>query len=1356
MPEMAVPEPALSPAWPWLPRLVKLAAAVVVLSWAVMVIAWLTLHWLILPHIDYWRPALQRHASEAIGRKLSIGAVRVQPGGWLPTLDLRDVRLFDAQQREALLLQQVQIAVSLRSLLAARLRFEQVLIEGARVEVKRDAAGHWNVAGIDLHGSPEEAGESGVREWLFEQPELILRQGTLTWRDELAGKSPLEMQQIELVLRNRGRRHALLLEATPPSALGQRFSLRARFTRPLLSEAAQMRRWSGTAYAELPLIELRRLREHFELPFELSDGAGALRAWVEVAAGVPNRATLDIALRDVSMRLAPTLRALAFDRVQGRLDTTRDATGVRLGTQGLAFQTAEGVDWPASRIDLAWQQAQDLGSLQPSRAPVKGGAFSADRLDLGVLAHAAMGLPLGAALRTGLQQLAPRGIIEELKGDWQGPLDAPDRYQLSAQVNGLALQAAPAQGGGPAALGRPGLRNASLRVDASERGGSGRLKLERGALVLPGVFDEPELALQRLDAQLAWRVTPRPGGMPQLEIKVAQASFANADLKGEATATWHTGAETASRLPGHLDLNGRLQQVRAESVARYLPLVLPEGVRDYVRRGVRGGSVSSANFRVRGALRDFPFRHSQQGEFGVQLRVQDLVYAFQPGSAWPVLEQVNGELAFERQALRLNGLQGRLWGYQLRDVKGGIADLAAADAMLTLEGQGAGPAAALLRLVREAPLHADLGPSLESISASTDTTLTLALGIALAGPAQTTVRGGLQLGGGELQLHPGLPPLRNVRGSIDFTRDSFVLRNASARLLDGEVAFDGGLAAGGALRIGARGSTNVDALRALPQWADAASLLRGQAAWRAAWVHAQGKREFTLSSELVGLQIDLPTPADKPAAAAWPLRLSHVTQPGGVLDDLSLDLGEVFKLRLQRDLSGAQPRVVKGSMAVLDTLPPPSPRLSASLRLGRVDLDAWQAVLDRFGAQGGGGAGHGYLPRDVKLRAEALRVQGHSLTDVSATLRHERPAQSSVWHAAVSSDQLLGEVEYRAAADDAHGGKLKARLQRLSLPRSDMASVEQALSQPPTEVPALDIVIDDFELRGHKLGRLQVDAVNRPQAGRVGPRGPVEWQLDKLSLDNAAARLDASGRWSATGTRRMALEFKLALADSGALIERLGRGDALRGGEGQLQGRLSWEGSPLALDLATLDGEFDLAVEHGRFVRAEPGAARLLGVLSLQSLSRRLNNLDFRDLFEAGFAFDRVEGKVRVAQGVARTDELSMSSVQATVLMQGSTDLLHETQDMQVMVIPNFDASGAALATMAINPAIGLGALVAQWALREPLRAAGTRVFHVTGSWAEPKVAPVERALGAPLPVIETLASPPPSAASATEASARP
>jgi uncharacterized protein (TIGR02099 family) len=1348
---------ALPPRWRWLRRLAGVAMGLVLLLWTVFLIAWLALHWVILPHIDEWRPTIERHASDAIGLKLSIGEIRVQSSGWVPALELRDLRLFDRAGREALSLAHVHTALAPQSLLAMRFRFDQVLIEGARLEVRRDAAGRWFVAGLDWEGSPGAEQDTRARDWFFQQHEFIVRNGVLRWVDEQSGAPPLELTELDLVLRNGLRRHALRLDATPPTAWGRRFSLRGRFDQPLLAPAGELRRWSGTLYADLPLADVAELRRHLSLPFELGEGDGALRAWVEIAQGAPRKVTLDFALRAVSLQLTPALERLDFAQVRGRLDAERDADGVTLRARDLAFLTGDGLNWPSGGLHVAWRQKQDLRDPRPSAAPVTGGEISADRLDLDVLARTAARLPLGDAWRAALAEIAPRGLVESLKASWGGPPQAPDRYQVNARLSGVTLQSAALAPGQPSAsTRRPGVRNAQVQFTANERGGEARVSITPGALVLPGVWEQPEMALDEFDAALAWRVTPAASQAPMVEVRLKHARFANADMQGEFDATWTTGAgqgvARGGRFPGRVDFTGKLQRGRAESVARYLPLGIASAARDYVRRSIQGGHIASANFKVNGDLWDFPFHSSRDGEFRITAQVQDLRYAFLPSrpggadgpawdSPWPGFDRVSGELEFDRLAMNFRGAQGRLWGYELREVEGGIQDLSAARPVLALQGLGRGPAADLLRFVRLAPPGQHVGPAFEAISVNGPSELKLAISMPLAQPAQTSVRGSLQLPGNDLRLHPELPPLLGARGTIDFTSQGLVLRAASARVFGGEASFEGSAGVDGTLRFAGQGVATAEALRATAQpaaLARVASSMRGQATWRASFGLLEGRSEIMLSSDLVGMQIDLPAPLAKAAGVAWPMRLQVTPVAAAAAgadprDNLLFELGDVLKARYQRDVSGIEPLVIRGSLAVLDTLPAPTdPGVRANLNLGRLDVDAWKAVVDRLGVADDAGAS-GYLPQALDLRADELRAGPRYLSNVAAAVQSQGPRGDTSWLADVKADQLAGRLEYRPPAGPAQAGRVKARLERLSLPQSDVATVEDLLAQPPASVPALDIVVEDFELRGRKLGRLEVTAVNRLLPGRAGQR---EWQLDRLNVDSPEAQLNASGRWSAGGARRMALDFTLRLADSGALIERLGAGHALRGGKGQLQGQLSWAGSPLALDYPSLDGKLRLDVDAGQFMHAEPGGARLLGVLSLQALPRRLL-LDFRDVFQEGFAFDSVAGDVSVAHGVADTRNLVMRGVQATVLMQGSADLLRETQDLRVLIVPNFDASGAALATMAINPAIGLGALFAQWVLREPLIAAGTREFHVTGPWAEPNVQPIERSAGSPLPSID-------------------
>jgi uncharacterized protein YhdP len=174
-------------------------------------------------------------------------------------------------------------------------------------------------------------------------------------------------------------------------------------------------------------------------------------------------------------------------------------------------------------------------------------------------------------------------------------------------------------------------------------------------------------------------------------------------------------------------------------------------------------------------------------------------------------------------------------------------------------------------------------------------------------------------------------------------------------------------------------------------------------------------------------------------------------------------------------------------------------------------------------------------------------------------------------------------------------------------------------------------------------------------------------------------------------------------------------------------------------------------MKGGQFLQMDPGAARLLGVMSLQALPRRLA-LDFRDVFQQGFAFDTATASVLVTRGVASTDNLRLRGLQALVAMAGTADIARETQDLHVVVVPELNASGATLAYAAVNPAVGLGAFVGQWLLREPLRQASAREFRVTGHWDDPRVERLERGLLDPLPASAT--SRPDSASAAAGAAA--
>jgi len=371
-----------------------------------------------------------------------------------------------------------------------------------------------------------------------------------------------------------------------------------------------------------------------------------------------------------------------------------------------------------------------------------------------------------------------------------------------------------------------------------------------------------------------------------------------------------------------------------------------------------------------------------------------------------------------------------------------------------------------------------------------------------------------------------------------------------------------------------------------------------------------------------------------------------------------------------------------------------------------------------------------YLPNTMAIRAKELLVEGRKINNVVVGGGRD----GLVWRANLDADELNGYVEYRQPSGNAQG-RVFARLAHLTLGPSAAQDVESLLDQQPSSIPALDIVVEDLVLRGKKLGRIDVQATNMGSgAAREGNR---EWRLNRLNVTMPEATFTATGNWAdvqagatvprtARERRRTVLNFKLDIADSGDLLKRFGMPGVIAKGKGKVEGQVAWFGSPITVDYPSMGGTMNVNVEAGQFLKADPGIAKLFGVLSLQSLPRRLT-LDFRDVFSDGFAFDYVRGDVNIEQGIAHTKNLEMRGVNAVVFMDGQADIGKETQNISVVVIPEINAGSASLLASAVNPIVGITTFLAQALLRGPLINANTQQFWIDGTWLDPRVTKVER-----------------------------
>ena len=1325
--------------------------------WLLLTIAWGALHLWIVPRIGDFRPQLEAHAARALGVPVRIGAIAARTESLLPSIELSDVALLDASGRPALRLPRVVVALSPRSLLNGG--FEQIYVEKPELNVRRTADGNIQIAGLSF--TQDQGDSNAAADWLFSQGEVFIKDGTLRWTDELRKAPELALEQVDLLLRNGSWDHHMRLDATPPAAWGDRFTVVGLFRAPLLrARDGNWKHWNGQVFADFARVDVSRLRHHADVGIEVAQGHGALRAWADVQGGQIVGGTADLALADVNTTLGPELPALALPSIQGRLGGRRLNQGFEFSTQGLQFQTDDGLAWPGGNLRLVYTAAT-------GKAPAQG-EFRADRLDLAALAQIASRLPLGATAHDAVRTYAPQGLVDEIQATWKGPLSALQQYQVRGRIRGLALAGKTTAGEPPVHL---GLRGATVDIDMTQAGGKAALAIASGALLLPGVFEDPVLPLEQLSADVRWQIDGE-----RLAVQANDVRFANADAQGEARATWHTSDATKashrSRFPGVLDLSGTLSRADGTRVHRYLPLAIPEEARHYVRDAVLAGSASNVQFRVKGDLHDLPFNDPKQGEFRIAARVKDVTYAYVPTTLqppdtlpWPALTELAGELIFERAAMQVRSASGSFAGrkgLRLSKVSAQIPDLSHTVVGVTVDARG--PLAELLTLMNTSPLGPMMDNALAQANGSGDMNAQLRLSLPISDLHQSKVQGSVTLAGNELRITQDTPTLSRIKGVVQFSDTGFSLNGMQAQALGGAVRLDGGMralpanapATESAVQLRAQGTATAEGLQQTPQLGLLSQLARratGGTPYAMTLAFRRGIPEVQITSTLQGLALDLPAPLGKTAEASLPLRFetqvmreslvgvassANGTAAPPLRDQITLAMGPLGSAIYQRDVSGPQARVLRGAIGIGlgngESAPLPPQGVAANIQQGTLDVDAWDAVLTQATGTGtasvapaGQTAAQDYLPTSLALRTRALTLQGRTLHNVVAgALRG-----GSTWRANLDADELNGYVEYHPPGGTEHpNGRVFARLARVKMPQSDVSQVEALLNEQPGALPALDIVVDDFDLRGRQLGRVEMEAQNRGSDG-----AQREWRLTRFNITAPEASFAASGNWAVMNTaspgrkapeRRTVLNFKLDIRDSGDLLARMGMADVIKRGKGRMEGQVAWIGAPFSPDYRSMTGQINLNIESGQFLKADPGLAKLLSVLSLQSLPRRLT-LDFRDVFSEGFAFDFVRGDLRIEQGVATTNNLQMKGVNAAVLMEGSANIDRETQDLRVVVVPEINAMTASLVATAINPVIGLGSFLAQVFLRGPLIEAATQEFHIDGTWADPRVVRVAR-----------------------------
>jgi len=1280
--------PSTAPASSRVDRVARWAAKAAVLVIGAFCALLLGLRVVVYPQIEAHRADIARWLGAKIGQPVEIDEIVTGWDGWNPRLSIRGFRVRERTGAGTLFeLPRVDLIVAWTSLPRLDLRLKELTIDSPRLAVRRDANGRVHLAGFEM---PDEAvpDDSPFADWLLRQPQVVVRDALVAWNDELRRAPQLLLDHVHFRLQQRFGRHQAGLTGVPPAELAGPIDLRADLTGLARNDFSRVR---GKLYFHLDYADIGAWREWLPLPspFAVESGRGALRAWVDVAAGQPTSMVADVELADVRATLGRDLAPLALAHVAGHVEWKHRPGRTTVDATSFAFTLPDGNAVGPTDITLA------LDDATANAAP--GGSLGVGEVNLRPLAAIAAHVPLPDAARRDIARLAPQGVVRNARFQWTGDPAAPERYAIQADLKGFAVAAE---------NGLPGVTNLDASIDMNEAGGRVRVASASTTLLLPRIFADP-IAFDRLDGDIGWQFANGTA-----EVDWRDVAFANADVAGTTAGSWQSRPQSA----GAVDVKAHVTRANLAATHRYVPITAAPALRGWLRRAIAKGTSADAQLVLSGDLAAFPYGPGKDGRFELTVKGRDgtLDYA----DRWPPITGIDADVRIDGPHVAIDATAGRMNGVAIGTTHAEIADVGDANATLRVDGSASGPTAQFLAFIAGSPVADWLAHATDDITASGDGQLALKLTLPLHDHAQATVAGDFRIIAPSVEL-AGLPTLASVDGDIVFSERDVHATSIAAQALGGPLTVT--LASdGGHLRIDARGNADVALVRKafdIPVLAH----MSGTTDWQLALDASAGDTTWNVRSSLAGVAVDLPAPIGKRADEPIPVRIDRRAAKAQQ-HLISVDYGSVARVLLHREPKGKARSVDRALVLLGKSIDDAAEPTQAGVWIRAtdvpvLDVDAWlDADLASTPGAGSDASSSALAVNGVDLQGARVIALGRRFENVKASARRDK----GDWRLSFDGDEIAGSANWRAATPGEPNGRILARLARFSVP-PPAEDGGTAVANAPGRVhrwPAVDLVADSVEKKGRSLGRLEVVAQ---------PSG-ADWQIRKLALVNDAGRIDAQGSWrDAAVDPRTQLTVTVDVREAGAFLGRFGWPDAVKGAPTKIEGQVSWAGSPSDFDYPSLAGRVTLRSGAGQFTKLEPGVGRLLGILSLQALPRRIS-LDFRDVFSQGFAFDSIVGDVRIGDGVMHSDNLRLAGPAAAVDIAGDVDLAHETQSLDVRVHPSLStgvSAGAAalfLANPLVGAAVGAGTLLAQKMLNNPFDQLFSYRYVVTGTFDDPVV----------------------------------
>lgn len=1274
------------------------------------------IHFYVFPHIDDYKDRIAQTLSQSLKQEVTIEHIAIRWSGFAPHVTLGNVTVFDQQQRPALELSKISTRLSWSSLVLLSPSLSSLRIDAPNLIIRRTENGELYLAGISMSGQ----GNPAFSNWLLSQRRINITHATVTWVDEQRQAPPLLLEDLNIeiltpVWQRLLNRHTIHMDSLVSTGTRQRITLESVL---IGNDVAKPQVWHGEVSLRLPQMDLAAWSPWLDLPVKVNQGQGSLTTTFAFEAMQLQRLAAQVDLKAVSVTPPNISDTFLANAVSGEVRWQRVEQRHMVHLKHFSADIAPGLKLEDANGELQWDKQGHEGVLTVKKLALEQGQALAkwlavqlpDAQPQAATSDAAKANTERAEIAQLLEHTAPSGKFSQIKLRWLQRGGQWQDYALAADLDAIHTQAYEQL---------PGLQNWSGRLTVRPNAGSIELDTQKASIDLAGILRWP-VPIDSLQGNIAWE----NNGQKTL-ISTRNLHLSNAHIALRTNMEYQLGAAGGDSI----QLQTQIERGDAKHAPFYYPLILGESTLHWLDTSILAGQIRRGELIIKGRIKDFPFVNAAHqadpalGLFRVTAQVDHASLEY--GTGWPLIQGVDALLKFEGKRMDIAVKNGTTVGQRITQAQVEIPRLDADWPMLNVKATVTGTVEQGVKFVNTSPVRQVTMGFTDLLKTAGDAELKLALQVPLNDVDASQFQGDYAIKNGRIAANPeiAMPEMTNINGHLKFTEKGLQAQGVQLALFDNPASVSLTTRSDKSVLIQGSGRITDSALKKLDSNL-LTKALHGTTDWKSSLlIQPPGNIRLDIRSQLIGMGIDLPEPMKKSVETPANLTI-RLRQEANQSDKIAIHYNDWLHGNFLRSTAGAESKISAGEISV--NTPPRMPAgegINLRADFQKLNVDEWLAYTGQTAGAGSEPAGAANIPFNrIDLSAGTLQVFDRHLHQIKLNITPDQERLKM----SIQSQELAGEADWITAKPN---NKLIAKLSYLRIPRSldndDTPASAGEVRRLSMTYPEVEILAQDFQFGDKQLGSLDIKAYNSGE----------NWVIQKMNLDNPDSQLTADGTWrNSVRNPQTSLKFSLSSNNLGKTLQRFQPGgEMVKGGTGTMAGQIGWPGSPHQFAVERLDGNFSMQLEKGQILKVQPGVGRLLGLLSLQSLPRRLT-LDFRDLFSQGFAFDKITSTANIRDGILRSDDLFMTGPAAEVRLKGETNLKAETQRLRVKVTPHISDS-VSLAALAGGPIVGVAAFVAQKLLKDPLNKISSSEYMITGTWDNPQEVDIDKAESVKQPV---------------------